>query len=389
MDIFFVILFCTGLYTAIVYFTETKGSPQSSNVPWILYTVHFILTLTYILYTSSSSSDSFKYFRVSAASENWLELFGNGTTFIYFFAWPFTHVLGLSYYAVMALFSFFGLVGIYLLYRAANENINSQAKLIQGLGIVELVFLLPNLHFWTSSLGKGSVMILGMGLLFWGLSRFNRRPGFIIAGLAIVYFTRPHILLAVVLGTVCGLIFTNSGIKAYFKWAIILLSLVVFYFTSDNVIEFANTDGLNILDTNSSEMFQHKVSSLGRAGTGVDIQNYSLPMKLFTFWFRPLFVDAPGVMGFISSIENLIYLYMFFILITELIGIWNELNGWFKISLFVFLIASLALAQISGNLGIAMRQKAQVMPLFFIVFAQVRSLYQSRQNFKRSFAAVA
>ncbi len=388
MDILVVILFCTGLYALIVYFTETRAQTNAISTPWILYLVHLVLTLTYILYTSSASSDSFKYFRVSAASESWVKLFGSGTTFIYFFAWPFTHLLGLSYYAAMALFSFFGLLGLFFLYSAVKENVNYQPKLIQGLGIIELVFFLPNAHFWTSSLGKGSVMILGMGLIFWGLSRFNRRFVFILVGLIIVYFTRPHILLAVVLGTICGLIFTSSGIKGYVKWGIITLSLLVFYFTSDNVIEFANTDGLNILDSGSSEDFQHKVSSLGRASTGVDIQNYSLPMKLFTFWFRPLFVDAPGVLGFISSIENLFYLYMFFIVIKEAIRNWNDLNGWYKICLFVFLIASLALAQISGNLGIAMRQKAQVMPLFFIVFLQITAFYKTKQNLRNSFVSL-
>jgi hypothetical protein len=38
--------------------------------------------------------------------------------------------------------------------------------------------------------------------------------------------------------------------------------------------------------------------------------------------------------------------------------------------LFFFLFASFALAQVTGNLGIAMRQKAQLMPFFFIIFCK-------------------
>ena len=38
-----------------------------------------------------------------------------------------------------------------------------------------------------------------------------------------------------------------------------------------------------------------------------------------------------------------------------------------------FLFGSFILAQVSGNLGIAMRQKAQVMPFFFIIFCKAMS----------------
>jgi hypothetical protein len=34
---------------------------------------------------------------------------------------------------------------------------------------------------------------------------------------------------------------------------------------------------------------------------------------------------------------------------------------------------SIALAQIAGNLGITMRQKAQIMPLFFILYCKAMS----------------
>lgn len=43
-----------------------------------------------------------------------------------------------------------------------------------------------------------------------------------------------------------------------------------------------------------------------------------------------------------------------------------------------FLFASIALAQVGGNLGIVMRQKSQIMPLFFIVYAYTVALKQRR-----------
>jgi hypothetical protein len=97
-------------------------------------------------------------------------------------------------------------------------------------------------------------------------------------------------------------------------------------------------------------------------------------MKMFTFWFRPLFFDGMGALGIIVSFENLLYIYMFVMVIKEGILSWGQWNGWFRICLFIFLFGSFALAQVTGNLGIAMRQKAQFMPFFFILYCKAVSI---------------
>lgn len=377
MEIFYILIITTLLYALVVYIVRSRSQIEAPFIPWLLFVIHHLLTIAYLVFSYKSSTDSVRYYRMSTNAETWGELYGTGTAFMNFMAWPFTKYIGLSYYATMYLYSFFGLVGIYLLYMATKENLKIQPKAIFGIGFIELVFCLPNLHFWSSSLGKGAVMILGIGLTFWGLSRFNRRYIHIIIGALLIYYIRPHILLAIAMGAVGGLFFTNTGMKNYVKWVLITTFLVVFYFISDQVVEFADTDNLNIFDGGTSAL-SHRVESLGRANSGVDINNYSLPMKLFTFWFRPLFVDSPSIVGFFSSFENLFYIYMFFFFIKEGIRSWSMWNGWFKICFFVFLFGSVALAQISGNLGLAMRQKAQMMPLFFIVFCKAVSY--SRKN---------
>ena len=65
---------------------------------------------------------------------------------------------------------------------------------------------------------------------------------------------------------------------------------------------------------------------------------------------------------------------MAFQIIKWLIKSWSGWNGYFKISLFAFLLGSVILAQITGNLGIALRQKAQLMPFFFILYCKALSL---------------
>jgi hypothetical protein len=107
---------------------------------------------------------------------------------------------------------------------------------------------------------------------------------------------------------------------------------------------------------------------LSKATSGIDIANYSIPEKLFAFWFRPLFFDAPGVLGFMVSFENLLYLLFFIYTLrwSYIRYLWSA-DAIVKTSLFTFLGVSFALAQISANLGLAMRQKSQVMILIFFV----------------------
>jgi len=60
----------------------------------------------------------------------------------------------------MFIFAFLGFEGILLFYLAARENINKVAIVFGGMTLLEILFILPNCHFWSASLGKGSIMTL-------------------------------------------------------------------------------------------------------------------------------------------------------------------------------------------------------------------------------------
>jgi hypothetical protein len=280
----------------------------------------------------------------------------------------------------MIIFSYVGYLAIMVFYLTIRENIKL-ANVWYNYSPAELVFLLPNLHFWSSSLGKGSAIMFGLAMFTFGLSRFNRRLFPLIFGSLLTFFVRPHIFITLVCSVMVGLLVTRSGIKPYLRWLIFILSVFVFFYISDDVIKFANTDSLDIT---SSTTLSHRASELSKSTTGVNIQEYGLFMKMFTYWFRPLFIDGQGAFGYIASFENLIFLLMFFLLIKEAVFTWKNWNGWFRICFFVFMLGSFILAQVTGNLGIAMRQKAQFMPFFFIIFCKAISYRQFIQQSKNS-----
>lgn len=100
------------------------------------------------------------------------------------------------------------------------------------------------------------------------------------------------------------------------------------------------------------------------------MSNYPMPVKLFTLWFRPLFVDSPGMIGQFSSLENFIYLLLFLKIINKrFLGFIKKAPYMVKMSAIIFLLSSIALTFIMSNLGIMMRQKSMVMYFgFFVIY---------------------
>ena len=58
--------------------------------------------------------------------------------------------------------------------------------------------------------------------------------------------------------------------------------------------------------TDSFEYFQD-ITSIGN--NSISLIDLPLPLKLFSFMFRPLFIDARGIFPLLMSLENIILLF--------------------------------------------------------------------------------
>jgi hypothetical protein len=239
-----------------------------------------------------------------------------------------------------------------------------------GVDLFKLIFFLPNLHFWSGSLGKGSVIFLGIALFFFGVSHLRTRFFWALLGGVLVYHVRPHILLVMLVSFALAFVFSTRGVTFFWRAVFLAGATIAFFFIYQDVLTLIGIDEDQFI-TQGLDL-THRASELTKATSGVDITNYSLPMQVFTFLYRPLFFDAPGLLGWVVSVENVFYLLITLRLLTRFSG-WKHIAfGGFlsKGAFFSFLSVAIALAQISGNLGLAIRQKSQVMILFlFVVLA--------------------
>lgn len=332
---------------------------------------HCLLALAYYLQALSKPSDSWAYYNKIVANyrgPTWGDFYGVSTTFIEFIGYPFVKYLALPYESMMMIFAWFGLLGFFYFYVSFRERIYFTHKFF-GVDLVLLILFLPNLHFWSASLGKGSVIFLGIGLFFYSLHRLPRRIIPLVVGALLIYHVRPHVLFIILVGAAIGLAFSSKGITWRFRVLVLLMAVFAFYYIYDDVMALIGFDEEDLIG--QSTELSKRVEELSGATSGVDLMSYSLPMKLFTFLFRPLFFDAPGILGIIVSFENLFYLLLF--LKVARVGfitfLWRA-DYAIKTALISFFGVSFALAQISANLGLAIRQKSQVMILFlFIIVA--------------------
>ncbi|WP_116106157.1 hypothetical protein [Lewinella sp. IMCC34191] len=364
---------------------------HSQQFAWGLFCYHVLFAVVYYLYALAKPSDSKAYYRIGSngvprhlfgadpESVGWIDFYGFGTTFIDFLVYPFVYLLGFSYEAAMLLFSVFGFVGFFFFYLLLAERTVYRHKFF-GIDVVVLIFFFPIAHFYSASLGKGSVILAGMGMLFYGLNNMRERLPVLLIGALIVLHIRPHVMGALMASAVVGAIISNKGLKLWQKVAIVGISA----FGAVPLLEVAfGSAGIESLDVEEvlSAADKRATDHLS-ANSAVDIQNYSQPMILFTFLFRPLFVDSPNAMGLIVSCENLLYLILFIKIISLRFVKYFVQSPWMvKTSFIAFIVISLALAQFSSNLGLATRQKTQVTYLFFIVLLSYAD-YSYRQERK-------
>ncbi|UII23885.1 hypothetical protein [Fulvivirga ligni] len=364
----------------------TKANARDRLVLNRLFFYHLLLSFVYYLYAVFNPSDSNNYyFKVTEyyRGPNWSDFYGTSTTFIEWTGYPFIHYLGFSYEAMMALFAFFGWIGFIIFYKFFKEQIGFRNELF-GYDLIVLIFLLPNLHFWSGSFGKGSFIFLGIALIFYGMSKLNSRFLYLFIGAVLTYHIRPHVMFVLLISAIIGFTFSTKGIGWGVKILMIAVSIGAFAFIYQDVLNMVGieegeeiTQGLDLT---------HRATELQKATSGVDITNYSLPLQVFTFLFRPLFVDAPGMLGLIVSFENVFLLYIT-ILFFARGGLGFLIRGDFlvKTAFLSFITVSIALAQISGNLGIAIRQKSQVMMLFLFVIIKLMDEKQMKE-YKRKYA---
>ena len=300
---------------------------------------------------------------------------GEGTMFMYAFNFLFSNLLNMSYLSNTLLYSLFGFMGLTFFYVVAIKNVQYN-KMINGYVLFPLIFFLPNLNFWSAGVGKDTLLFLCIGMFVYGLMKPFKRIPLLAFAVLISMAVRPHITLFLMVGF--GLAYVMGGKVSPFQrflFSAVMIGIgiailpTVMQFAK---IEEASADGFDKFATNKAA-----VLSRGTTGSAIDISSYPFPLKVLTFWFRPLFFDARNINGLIASAENLVLLLVFIkAMRTNPIGAFKAAPFVVKGLVFFVMVGTLAFSQSLGNLGIMIRMRDMFLPGLIIYMMWIFSYEQ-------------
>ena len=276
------------------------------------------------------------------------------------------------------IFSWLGFWGLFLMYRAALVGFPE----IRARRYAYVLFFMPSLLFWPSSLGKESWLMLALGVTFYGAARFLGQLRFgiplVTLGSFMSGYVRPHVTAVVVVALGIAAIFQraagqNAKVSATKKF----IGLVVVSFG----ISIAVTQAAEFLGTGNKSAVTAVTGALDRVSTQTNIGGSSIdserpnsplqyPKAFLSVMFRPTILEARGATSFLASLETTALFALFALSWRSL----KELPVWlFKRPYLLFCLIYVGIFAFAwssvNNLGILARQRVLAWPFAFAFVA--------------------
>lgn len=354
-----VFIFFLGAYIALAQYRIFRV-PQRLAIG--LYFWHTIFSIYYLMYSQSNSADSKGYF---ISSQDFSGVPALGTSAVTFLTALFTQGLNLSYGGVFLVFNIIGFIGMLALASVVQEIIRGSSRNVRLLALI--ILLLPGLSFWSASIGKDALTFFAACLACWvSMDLIRRFPGMILAVL-VMLVARPHIA-AILLMAFSSTIIISGRVSVMIRGLLILVSIPTAVYVLLVAQTYVGLEGVASVSLVLDYVEQRQGANT-EGGLGIDIVSMSLPVRLFTYLYRPLFIDGGGLLGLVISIENSILL----IISLAAAYLWckrrkSALPGFTWWFLVIFSLMSwFVLSNTTANLGISMRQKWMFMPMIIIV----------------------
>ena len=246
-----------------------------------------------------------------------------------------------------------------------------------------LLLFWPSLVYWPSSIGKESLMLLGLGLTAYGTARMLRGDlwGLLVTavGLTGCGLVRPHVALIAATALIIALVVRAPGrgtVGMFGRITIIGALLVGGSIASDAVESLLDIDGLNPSGLSAAlDLLNSRSAQGGSFFTAARIDGLSeYPWGFVTVLFRPLLYEASSMAMLATSIEALILAGLVVASIPRLVAALKSVRDEAYIAYCIgFTIVFVYLFFAIGNFGILVRQRVMTIPLILLAAAGSRN----------------
>lgn len=364
LDVLVILLVVLGVLWSNRRIAQSFGPAHG---PWYkrsldrLFLYHSLFSVLFQLNPGDSTGYwHFNFQQLSVHSDKMSDYFDVGTSFLLWLDFIPARVMGLSLFTGNVLYGVCGFLGLRFLFLLFVPALKINVK-IMGLEVIPFLFYLPNLNFWTGGIGKDTLSFFAIAWFMYGLVQYRRRIIQMALAVFLIYYIRPHMGLMILLALAMAIIFSRQ-MKPGYKLLFLGLAIGGFMAVYQRVAVFLMVRDLSVSSLKDLASDKAGLLATKTVGSAVDINSYSIPMRLFTYLFRPLFFDAHSFLMLMSSAENVVYL------VITIIGCrsirWRDFSSlplWLKTGLLLFLAAMIVFANSLGNLGIIMREKNMTM----------------------------
>ncbi len=300
-----------------------------------------------------------------------------GTGFIEVFTgivYTFTGATRLGGFLVYSWLGFLGLCLFYLAFKIAFPDGDRRRY-------AALIFFLPSMAFWPSSIGKEAWMTLTLGMTAYGVARLVSRRDhsipWLAAGILGSAVVRPHITITLVVALGVAYLLIGSkrgGLGAPFaKLAGLMTLMLVFSLVLSSVqSRFKLEEGAGV-----EEVFaQTREQTSSEEGSSFDAVGARSPLDLpaaaFSVLFRPLPYEAGSVQGLAASLEGALLLFLFVKHWRRLANLLPSRRSPYLAFVAAYSILFVVAFSNFGNFGLLARQRVQVFPFVLVALAVPR-----------------
>jgi hypothetical protein len=302
---------------------------------------------------------------------------GAGTKFIRLVTGYVYAVIGPTRLGGFFVYSWLSFWGLYFFYRAFRIGFPGG----DHKRYAKLIFFLPSMLFWPSSIGKEAWMILTIGLTTLGAAKLLARQRGAFALLALGLWgtaqVRAHVSLLIFIAVALAYLVRRSGSRTptgpVVKAVGVLALVVIGSLVAGRFEEQHNLDGVSVGSVDS--LLERTESQTAQGGSRVEGGSRSrspldLPLATVTVLFRPFPYEAHNAQALVASAEGLLLLGLVVGSRRRLLAVPREVFKTPYVALaatycagFIFAFSSI------GNFGIIARQRVQLFPFVLVLLA--------------------
>ncbi len=339
---------------------------------YLVFFIHLLFGIIRYVYSVLNVDDEEFYWFDHVKSIPWLNYqpLPIGNTFMLYLDYIPAYVLHLPQWVGFIFYFLISTLGIYIFWKFCQRIFPTQYQPLTYLP----VFLVPSLHFWVNGISKETLLFTFLSLMFYDFYFKNFKSARFILSVLFICLIRPHVGLILFLSFFIYYLFFRFKLNT--KSFSILLASIAFGLFCYYLTQYAAILPSASLDSIITHINLHH-THLRETTAYVPLETYSYPYKLFTFFFRPLVGELNNRIGWVTGLENLLFLLSFIAAAIIMLKNYKKLKlptTFYFIIIFSIVYASVFTLAYS-NFGLLARTKILVTPYLWMIFAYIMSQY--------------